>query len=114
MSDDIEPLNQRIYPEDERLRRIQEDPDRRLTREEWEREESLARQAAHKKHQQVQHDREVQQEFAKKKHSQHRDWKKIFLWVGAGVAVLVLIFIVGFIPRHMREEKAAKASRERQ
>jgi hypothetical protein len=75
-------LDQRIYPEDEHLREIQEHPDRRMTRAEWEREESQARQAAHKKHEKVKHDREVQQEADKKKRREQRDWKKIFLWVG--------------------------------
>jgi multidrug efflux pump subunit AcrA (membrane-fusion protein) len=116
MSDDKIPddLSQRVYPEDERLREIEENPDRRMTRAEWEREESQARQAAHKKHRQVQHDREVQQEFDKKKRSRHRDWKRILLWVGGGVLVLLVIFLAGFIPRHEREKKAAEQSRERE
>jgi multidrug efflux pump subunit AcrA (membrane-fusion protein) len=112
MSDDD--LNQRIYPEDERLREIQENPDRRLTRAEWEHEESLARQAAHKKHEQVRHDREVQQEADRKKKRQQRDWKKIFLWVGGGLLVLILIFVVGYIPRHQRAKKAAALAKQRE
>jgi multidrug efflux pump subunit AcrA (membrane-fusion protein) len=112
MSDDD--LNQRIYPEDERLREIQENPDRRLTRAEWEHEESLARQSAHKKHEQVRHDREVQQEADRKKKRQQRDWKKIFLWVGGGLLVLILIFVVGYIPRHQRAKKAAALAKQRE
>jgi multidrug efflux pump subunit AcrA (membrane-fusion protein) len=112
MSDDD--LDQRIYPEDERLRDIQENPDRRLTRAEWEHEESLARQAAHKKHEQVRHDRQVQQEADRKKKRQQRDWKKIFLWVGGGLLVLLLIFVVGYVPRHERAKKAAALAKQRE
>jgi multidrug efflux pump subunit AcrA (membrane-fusion protein) len=111
MSDD---LKNRIYPEDERLRQIQENSDRRMTREEWEREESQARQAAHKKHEKVEHDRQVQQEHDRKKRSQERNWKKIALWVGAGVGVLLLIFLIGYIPRHRREKKAAALAKQRE
>jgi multidrug efflux pump subunit AcrA (membrane-fusion protein) len=116
MSEDRKPeeLAQRIYPEDERLREVEQDPDRRMTRDEWERADSIARQAAHRKHEQVKHDREIQLEFDKKKHKQHRDWKKIFLWVGGGLLVLLVIFLVGFIPRHNEKKKAAAAARERQ
>jgi hypothetical protein len=95
----------KTYPEDERLRQIRENPDRRMTRAEWEREDSRARQTAHKKHEQVKHDRQVQQEHDRKKRSQDRNWKKILLWVGAGVGVLLLIFLIGYIPRHEREKK---------
>jgi biotin carboxyl carrier protein len=112
MSDDD--LDQRIYPEDERLREIQENADRRLTRAEWEREESLARQAAHKKHEQVKHDRQVQQEADRKKKRQQRNWKKIFLWVGGGLMVLLLIFVFGYIPRHSRAKKAAALAKQRE
>jgi multidrug efflux pump subunit AcrA (membrane-fusion protein) len=112
MSDDD--LDQRIYPEDERLREIQENPDRRLTRAEWEHEESLARQAAHKKHEQAKHDRQVQQEADRKKKRQQRDWKKIFLWVGGGLLVLILIFVIGYIPRHKRAKKAAALAKQRE
>jgi multidrug efflux pump subunit AcrA (membrane-fusion protein) len=112
MSDDDQ--SQRIYPEDERVREIQDTPDRRLTRAEWEHEESLARQAAHKKHEQVQHDREVQQEADRKKKREQRDWKKIFLWVGGGLLVLLLIFVVGYIPRHNRAKKAAALAKQRE
>src|ERR1700691_5806952 len=103
MSEDLE----KTYPEDERLRQIRENPDRRMTRAEWEREDSRARQTAHKKHEQVKHDRQVQQEHDRKKRSQDRNWKKILLWVGAGVGALLLIFLIGYIPRHEREKKAA-------
>jgi multidrug efflux pump subunit AcrA (membrane-fusion protein) len=111
MSDDLE---QRQYPEDERLRRIAEDPDRRMTREEWEREESAARQAAHKKHQQVHEDRARQQEYDRKHRSRHLPWKKIFKWVGIGVAVLLLIFFLGWLPHHSHQKKAAETARRRQ
>jgi multidrug efflux pump subunit AcrA (membrane-fusion protein) len=107
-------LDQRIYPEDERLREIQEHPDRRLTRAEWEHEESLARQAAHKTHEQARHDRQVQEEYDKKKRRRQRDWKKVFLWVGGGLLVLLFIFIVGYIPRHERAKKAAALAKQRQ
>ncbi|WP_213805474.1 efflux RND transporter periplasmic adaptor subunit [Granulicella sp. dw_53] len=109
-----EELSQRTYPEDERLREIAEDPDRRMTRAQWEHEESLARQAAHQRHQQVQHDREVQQEYDKKHRSQHRNWKKIFLWVGGGLLVLLLIFVLGYLPRHSREKRAAALAKQRE
>ncbi|SEC61583.1 efflux RND transporter periplasmic adaptor subunit [Terriglobus roseus] len=111
MSDD---LQQRVYPEDERLRNVQEDPDRRMTRDEWEREESLARQAAHKRHENVKHDREVQEEYDRKHRAQHRNWGKILLWIGVGVAVLLLIFLVGYLPHHAEAKKAAAAARERE
>jgi multidrug efflux pump subunit AcrA (membrane-fusion protein) len=114
MSEEKDDIGQRVYPEDERLRQVQENPDRRLTRSEWEHEESQARQAAHKKHLQVQHDREVQEENDTKKRRQQRNWKKIFLWVGAGVLVLALIFIIGYIPRHSREKKAKDEARKRE
>lgn len=111
MSDD---LDQRVYPEDERLRAISADPDRRMTRDEWEREESLARQAAHKRHESVKHDREVQQEFDRKKKSQHRNWGKIFLWIGVGVAVLLLVFLLGWLPHHEHSKKAEEAAKQRE
>ncbi|MGA8430573.1 MAG: efflux RND transporter periplasmic adaptor subunit [Candidatus Sulfotelmatobacter sp.] len=114
MGEEKDDLGQRIYPEDERLREVQESPDRRMTRAEWEREESQARQAAHKKHEMVRHDREVQEENDRKKRSQQRDWKKIFLWAGAGVLALVVIFIIGYIPRHIREKQAKEAARKRE
>ncbi len=111
MSDD---LQQRIYPEDERLRAIEEHPDRRMTRDEWEREESAARQAAHKRHESVAHDRQVQEEFDKKKKKQHKPWGKIFLWVGIGVAVMLLIFLFGYLPRHARDKRIAADAEERE
>jgi multidrug efflux pump subunit AcrA (membrane-fusion protein) len=107
-------LDQRIYREDERLREIQENPDRRMTRAEWEQEESQARQAAHKKHEKVKHDREVQLEADRKKRREQRDWKKVFLWVGGGLLVLLLIFFVGYIPRHEREKKAKALAKQRE
>lgn len=110
MGDD---LQQREYPEDERLRQIQDDPDRRMTRAEWEREEALARQAAHKRHDSVAHDREVQQEYDRKKRAHHRNWSKIFLWIGVGIAVLLLIFLIGYLPHRAEAKKAAAAARER-
>src|ERR1700712_4323310 len=111
MSDE---LQQRVYPEDERLRQVQADPDRRMTRDEWEREESLARQGAHKRHDTVAHDREVQQEFDKKKKSQHRNWGKLLLWVGVGVGVLLLIFLIGYLPHHENKKHADAAAKERE
>ena len=107
-------LGQRTYPEDERLREIEEFPDRRMTRAEWEQAESAARQAAHKKHDQVDHDRQVQQELDKKKHKQHRNWGKIFLWVGVGIAVMLLIFLIGYLPHRAEEKKAAALAKQRQ
>lgn len=106
-------LQQREYPEDDRLHEIQDDPDRRMTRKEWEREESLARQAAHKRHDSVAHDREVQQEYDRKKQAQRRNWGKIFLWVGIGLVVLLLIFLIGYLPHRAEAKKAAAAARER-
>src|ERR1700743_832239 len=111
MSDDLE---QRQYPEEERWRRLQEDPDRRMTRAEWEREEALARQAARKKHEQVRHDRQVQQEYDRKHHQQHRDWGKLFLWIGRGLVVMLLIFLVGYLPRHARDKKPAELAQQRE
>lgn len=105
-------LAQRTYPEDERLHRIADDPDRRMTRAEWEGEESAARAAAHKKHQQVQHDREVQQEHDRRKKRKHRDWKKILLWGGAAAVVVLAIFLIGYIPHHERQKRAAAQSRQ--
>lgn len=110
MSDEI----QKQYPEDEHLRDVREDPDRRMTRAEWEQADSLARQAAHKKHEQAQHDRQVQQEHDRKKRSERRDWKKILIWVGAGVGILLLIFLIGYIPRHQQQKKAAAAAKQRE
>jgi multidrug efflux pump subunit AcrA (membrane-fusion protein) len=111
MSDD---LQQRVYPEDERLRNVQDDPDRQMTRDEWEREESLARQAAHKRHDSVKHDREVQQEHDRKHRTQHRNWGKILLWIGVGIVALLLIFLVGYLPHRAEAKKAAAAARERE
>ncbi len=111
MSDDLE---HRVYPEDERLRQLQQDPDRRMTRAEWEREESLARQAAHKKHERVQHDRDVQEEFDRRHRSWHRNWKKIFLWGSLGLLALLLIFLLGYLPRRAREKRAVEAARQRE
>ena len=111
MSDD---LQQRVYPEDERLRQVQDDPARRMTRDEWEREESLARQAAHKRHAGVKHDREVQQEFDRKKKSQHRNWGKLLLWIGIGIAALLLIFLVGYLPHRAHEKHAEAAAKQRE
>jgi multidrug efflux pump subunit AcrA (membrane-fusion protein) len=111
MSDDLE---QRQYPEDERLRRLQEDPDRRMTRAEWEREEAQARQAARKKHEQVRHDREVQEEYDRKHRQQHRNWGKLFLWMGAGLVVLLIIFLIGWVPHHEENKKAEAAARQRE
>ena len=107
-------LRQRVYPEDELLHQLQRDPDRRLTREEWEREESAARQAANKKHEEVQHDREVQEQFDNKRAKQNRNWKKPLLWTGAAILALLLIFFLGYLPRHEREKKAAAAAKERE
>ncbi len=107
-------LGQRTYPEDEQLREVAEFPDRRMTREEWEQAESAARQAAHKKHDQVAHDREVQQQHDKKKHKKHLNWGKIFLWVGVGVGVLLLIFLLGYLPHRAEKKKADAAAKQRE
>ena len=111
MTDDFE---QRLYPEDEQLRQVHQDLDRRMTRAEWEHEEGLARQAARKKHEQARHDREVQQEYDKKHKKEHRNWEKILLWVGVGLVVLLVIFVVGYLPHHAREKKAAELARQRE
>ncbi len=111
MSDD---LQQRVYPEDERLRAIEENPDRRMTRDEWEREESLARQAAHKRHQQVQHDRDVQQEHDKHRKRKHRNWKPLLLWGSVAIVVLLLIFFLGYLPRHNRNRKIQAEAQQRE
>jgi multidrug efflux pump subunit AcrA (membrane-fusion protein) len=111
MSDDLE---QRQYPEDERLRRIAEDPDRRMTRDEWEREESAARQAAHKKHQQVHQDRAQQQEYDRKHRGRHFPWRTIFKWVAIGIAVMLIVFFLGWLPHHNHSKKAAENARQRQ
>ena len=111
MSDE---LQQRIYPEDERLRAIENNPDRRMTRDEWEREESAARQAAHKRHESVAHDREVQQEYDKKRKQRHKPWGKILLWIAVAVVVLLLIFLVGYLPRHSRNKKIAAEAADRE
>ncbi len=111
MSDD---LQQRVYPEDERLRAIEENPNRHMTRAEWEREESAARQAAHKRHESVAHDREVQGAFDKKRKQTHRNWGKIFLWVGVGMAVMLLVFVLGYLPRHARNKKTQAEAQERE
>ena len=111
---------QRSYPEDERLRRLQEQPDRRMTREEWEREESYARHAAHERHAheankaKAEQEREEKQNRAtEKKEQQPANRMKIFLWVGGGLLVLLLIFLLGFLPRHAEEKKAKQAAKER-
>jgi multidrug efflux pump subunit AcrA (membrane-fusion protein) len=114
MNNDNDDLEQRVYPEDEHLRQLQQDPDRRLTRAEWEREEALARQAARKKHEQVRHDREVQQEYDRKHRQQHRNWGKIFLWVGVGIVVLLVIFLAGYLPHHARAKKTAELAKQRE
>jgi len=111
MSDELE---QRKYPEDERLRRIAEDPDRRMTRDEWEKEESAARQVAHKKHQQVHRDRDQQQEYDRKHRTSHLPWGTIFKWVGIAVVVLLIIFFLGWLPHHDHAKKAAEAARRRE
>ena len=120
MSDDPQ---QRSYPEDERLRRLQEDPDRRMTRKEWERDESHARQAAHTRHsledQKSKPDHEKQDprrdtDAAAKKRQKAVSHKKILLWAILGAVVLLLIFFIGFIPRHQHERKAEQAARDRE
>ncbi len=109
---------EKTYLEDEALRAIEEHPDRRMTRAEWEREESRARQAAHKKHQQVAHDREVQQahdrEKARHRTREHRPCGKILLWAGGGLLLLLLIFILGYLPHRAEQKKAAAAARQRE
>ena len=112
MSDDD--FEQRTYPEDEKLRQLQQDPDRRMTRAEWEGEEAQARQAARKKHEQVRHDREVQQEYDRRHHQKHRPWGKILLWAGLGIVVLLVIFLLGYLPHHARMKKAQELARQRE
>jgi multidrug efflux pump subunit AcrA (membrane-fusion protein) len=109
VSDD--PQQQRHYPEDERLRRLQEDPDRRMTRAEWEREESHARQAAHQRHERAESEKQPDHEKHTKKPA---DRRKVLLWVGGGLVVLLLIFFVGFLPRHNREKKAKELAKQRE
>jgi multidrug efflux pump subunit AcrA (membrane-fusion protein) len=99
---------QNKYPEDEQLRHLQENPDRRMTRAEWEREESILRQIAHQHH-----GPQTQPPSKDKNKSGHRNWRKILLWVGCGLVVLLLIFFVGFLPRHNREKKAAALAKQR-
>ncbi len=111
MSDDLE---QRVYPEDEHLQKLQQDPDRRMTRAEWEHEEAQARQAARKKHEQVRHDREVQQEYDRKHRKEHRNWGKLILWVGLGVVVLLVIFVLGYLPHHERTKKTEELAKQRE
>jgi multidrug efflux pump subunit AcrA (membrane-fusion protein) len=111
MSDDLE---QRMYPEDEHLRKLQQDPDRRMTRAEWEREEAEARQAARKKHEQVRHDREVQQEYDRKQRQQHRHWGKFFLWAGLGIVVLLVIFLLAYLPHRDQQKKAEELAKQRE
>ena len=111
MSDDLE---QRVYPEDEHLQKLQQDPDRRMTRAEWEHEEAQARQAARKKHEQVRHDREVQQEYDRKHRKEHRHWGKLILWVGLGVVVLLVIFVLGYLPHHERTKKTEELAKQRE
>jgi multidrug efflux pump subunit AcrA (membrane-fusion protein) len=110
MSDDPQ-INE--SPELARLREIQENPDRRMTRAEWEREESIARQIAHST---------IKQPSVKKKGksgtedtlSEKQSRGKILLWVIGGLVVTLLIFFLGFLPRHMEEKRAAKLARERE
>jgi multidrug efflux pump subunit AcrA (membrane-fusion protein) len=111
MTDDLE---QRVYPEDEHLRKLQQDPDRRMTRAEWEHEEAQARQASRKKHEQVRHDREVQQEYDRKQRKENRHWGKLLLWVGAGIVVLLVIFFLGYLPHRARTKKTEELARQRE
>jgi len=104
-------LHSKRYPEDERLEQVREDADRRMTRAEWEHEDSLARQAYNKKHEQVREDRK-RSEREKRKH-QHRDWKKNFKWVALAATVLIVVFLIGYIPRHEIREKADADARRR-
>lgn len=99
----------KLYPEDERLRAIQEDPDRRMTRAEWE-QESLARQAAPKKHETAEQDRETRQAYEKARQS--GKGKKIWIWVTAGLVVLLLLFFAGYLPRRREEERAQALATE--
>jgi multidrug efflux pump subunit AcrA (membrane-fusion protein) len=101
------------YPEDERLRRLQEDPDRRMTRAEWEREESHARQAAHSRHADDDKKREEAEKAEKKRKRKPVNRRKIFWWALGAVAVLLLVFIIGFLPRHAREKKARQEAKQR-
>ena len=117
MSDEPE---QRTYPEDERLRRLQEEPDRRMTRAEWEAEESRARKAAHERHEREGHEdhpdhrTQQQKEVPEDKRPQQTNWGKVALWVGLGLVVLLLIFFLGYLPRHHEQKKAAELARQRE
>ena len=116
MSDDTRPHHDpepRTYPEDERLRAIEENPDRTMTRKQWEHEDSQARQAAHARREQTAHDRQVQREFDKKKKGKQRHWGKIFLWVGGGILILVLVFLAAWIPKHKQNKKNETEAKQR-
>src|ERR1700677_242154 len=85
-----------------------------MTRAEWEHEEAEARQAARKKHEQVRHDREVQQEYDRKHRQQHRHWGKFFLWVGLGIVVLLVFFFIAYLPHLDQDKKAKDLARQRE
>jgi multidrug efflux pump subunit AcrA (membrane-fusion protein) len=94
--------------DDQRLRELEENPDRRMTRAEWEREDSIARAIAHSQIKRP--------EPAKKKQEGRPDKRtlsRVLPWVIGGLVILALIFFLGFLPRHMREKKAAKLAEER-
>ncbi len=80
-----------------------------MTRAEWEHEERQARQAVHHKHERIREDREHSGK-ERRKH-QHRDWKKILTWSGIGLAILIAIFLIGYLPLHERNQKTEAAER---
>ncbi len=115
---------QRIYPEDERLRRLRESPDRRMTREEWEAEESRARQAAHQRHEREErtsppdhgrHDnkRKQDQKDSPATPRQPLNRRKVFLWITVAAILLLVIFFAGWLPRHNESKKAKEEAKKR-
>lgn len=62
----------------------------------------------------MKHDREVQEEFERKKCHKYHNWKKILLWGGAGLLVLLVIFLIGFLPRHERNKKLQAQAKQRE
>jgi len=87
------------------------DPDRRMTSAEWEREDWRMRDVAHNRREQSRHDRDARTSYDKK--HQRRNWKANALWVAAGMVALLLIFLIGYLPRHQQQKRAAAVARQR-